>query len=125
MKTLLLALALLASCLHAQAKEYKIYACLLEDTPVELADGQKWLMDKGDVFPVLMYKDSQKKMVLQLAATTFMVESARARILKDEEVAAGLENYRKTVETYEKGKAAKAEDKAQAKPAPAPAAPKP
>lgn len=119
MKTLFLALTLLAATLHAGAKEYKIYATLLEDTPVELADGQKWLMDKGDVFPVLMYKDSQKKVLLQLAGTNFMVESARTRVLRDEEVAAGLENYRKTVETYEKGKAAKAEEK------PAPAAPKP
>lgn len=81
-------------------KPFKLYAMLLEETPVELEDGARWVMDKGDVFPVLMYKEMQTKVVLQLAGTRFWTETKRIRILRDNEVAAGLVNYRKNVETY-------------------------
>ena len=91
----------------AGAREYKLYAALLEDTPVELSDGARWLMDKGDVFPVLMFKDSQSNVVLQVAGANFMMETKRVRILEPKEVSAGLAVYRKTVETYLKTKAEK------------------
>ncbi len=93
--------------LPANAREYKLYAVLLGDTPVELSDGARWMMDKGDVFPVLMFKDSQTRVVLQLAGATFMLEAKRVRILKDEEVAPGLAIYRRNVELYLKSKADK------------------
>jgi hypothetical protein len=88
-------------------KEFKLYAEFLEDTPVELSDGAKWMMDKGDVFPVMMYKEMQKKIVLQLAGATFMTETQRVRILDEYEVPAGLVRYRKNVETYLRGKSDK------------------
>jgi hypothetical protein len=84
----------------AAAKEFKLYATLLEDTPVELADGAKWMMEKGDVFPVLMYKEMQTKIVLQLAGTSFWTETKRVRILRDDEVKDGLVNYRRNVQAY-------------------------
>jgi hypothetical protein len=81
-------------------KPYKLYAEMIENTPVDLADGGKWMMDKGDVFPVLMYKELQTKIVLQLAGTSFWVDTAKVRILKNNEVEKGMESYRKNVATY-------------------------
>ena len=95
-------LALLA--LPASAREYKLYAALIDDMPVELSDGAKWMMDKGDVFPVLMFKESQTKVVLQLAGANFLTDTSRVRILENREVPAGLLVYRKNVEVYLKTK---------------------
>jgi len=93
--TLLVALAPAAS-----AREFKLYAILLEDTKVELSDGAVWMMDKGDVFPVEAYKNQQKNIILRLAGATFATETSSTRILKGDEIAAGLEAYRKTVRAY-------------------------
>ena len=81
-------------------KEFKLYAQFTADTRVELSDGAMWMMDKGDTFPVVAYKNLQKNIVLQLAGATFMTETIRVRIIKDEEVEAGLESYRKNVRAY-------------------------
>ena len=123
MKGFLRMLLFAALALTAHAREYKLYAALTEDLPVELSDGAKWMMDKGDVFPVLMYKDSQTKIVLQLAGANFITETKNVRILEQREVPAGLVIYRKNVESYvksisEKWKAAYEPKK------PAPEAPK-
>src|SRR5262245_34884103 len=105
MRTLLFCLAsllLATSPTFAQTKkkEFKLYAQFTLDTRVELSDGAMWMMDKGDTFPVVAYKNQQKNIVLQLAGATFMIDTARIRILKDEEVEAGLEAYRKNVRAY-------------------------
>lgn len=105
MKTVVALLSLLIVGLGAQAKEFKLYATLLEDMPVQLGDGAKWMMEKGDVFPVVMYKEMQTKIVLQLAGTQFWTDSKRVRILRDDEVATGLATYRKTVQAYLDSKA--------------------
>ena len=107
MKGLLRILLLIAFATPAGAREYKLYATLLDDTPVDLSDGAKWMMDKGDVFPVLMFKDSQTSIVLQVAGASFAMETRRVRILDPKEVPAGIGIYRKTVETYLKTKAEK------------------
>ncbi len=91
---------LLALSSAASAKEFKLYAMLLDDTPADLADGSKWQMDKGDVFPVLMFKEMQTKVVLQLAGTSFWTEASRVRILKESEVPGALGSYRKNLEAY-------------------------
>src|SRR5580765_8846455 len=108
MKVFLRLVLMLAVCaVSATAKEFKLYAILVEDLPVELSDGARWMMDKGDVFPVFMYKESQTKIILQLAGANFMTETKRVRILEDDEIQAGLVNYRKNVETYLKSKSEK------------------
>jgi hypothetical protein len=84
----------------ASGGEFKLFAEFIEDTRVELSDGAVWQMDKGDVFPVESYKNQQKNIVLRIAGATFMTETARTRILKPPEVAAGLEIYRKNVRSY-------------------------
>jgi len=97
------AVALALLCTFAQpiaAKEFKIYAGFTEDTKVELSDGAIWMMDKGDVFPVVAYKDQQKNIVLQLGGATFMTETARVRVLPKEEIEAGIEVYRKNLRSY-------------------------
>ena len=100
MKGFLRLLLLAALALTADAREYKVYAALIEDMPVELSDGAKWMMDKGDVFPVLMYKDSQTKVVLQLAGANFITDTKHVRILEPRDVPAGLVVYRRNVESY-------------------------
>jgi hypothetical protein len=124
MKTVLLLLSLVtvfAPQIHA--KEFKLYAILLEETQVELDDGAKWLMDKGDVFPVVMYKDLRKNIVLQLAGTQFRTETKRVRILEPGEVAQGLENYRKNVQAYLDSKAKRLKSELQPRPGAEPSVP--
>jgi len=84
----------------ARAYEFKLYATFIEETRVELSDGAVWMMDKGDVFPVVQYKNMQKNIILQLAGATFMTDTERVRIIKPEEVPAGIEKYRDNVRGY-------------------------
>ena len=100
----ILAFALLTSLAAAEAqgkRRYILYATLLDDTPVELSDGAHWMMDKGDSFPLLMFKDQQTAVVLQLAGTTFRVETRQVRIAESKDVTAAMvANYRQNVQTY-------------------------
>lgn len=82
------------------AKEFKIYAAFTEEAKVELSDGAIWMMDKGDVFPVVAYKDQQKNVVLQLGGASFMTETAKVRVLAKSEEAEGIEVYRKNLRAY-------------------------
>lgn len=111
MRTLSLLIPLLAIACAARAYEYKLYATFVEDTRVELSDGAVWMMDKGDVFPVEAYKNMQKNIVLRLAGATFMTDTPRVRILKPEEVPAGLEKYRANVRSYLDSTSKKIQDK--------------
>ncbi len=81
-------------------KTYTVYAQFLEDTPVDLSTGARWMMDKGDCFPVYMFKNQQTKIVLQLASATFMVDASRMRILKDADAGTALQSYRKNLATF-------------------------
>lgn len=92
--------SLLMLALPVAAKEFKLYAAFIEDTKVELSDGAIWMMDKGDVFPVVAYKDLRKNIVLQLGGATFMTETARIRVLEKAEEAEGIEIYRKNLRQY-------------------------
>jgi len=95
---------LLAFCTLAPAQEKKrfvLYAALLESTPVQLADGSKWQMDKGDTFPVVMFKEQQTKIVLQLAGTSFVTDASRVKVIAENELTeAHLSNYRYNVTQY-------------------------
>ena len=105
MKSLCLLLALLVSVSQpaqaAEKKHFTLYGMLLDTLPVDLADGAQWMMDKGDTFPVVMYKDQQTKIVLQLAGTSFVIEAKHVRVFEDKELtAAALASYRRNVQTY-------------------------
>ena len=105
MKLLCLLLALLVSASppaqSAEKKHFTLYAMLLDTLPVDLADGAQWMMDKGDTFPVVMYKDQQTKIVLQLAGTSFVIEAKHVRVFEDKELTpAALASYRRNVQTY-------------------------
>ena len=91
---------LLLLALPLAAKDFKIYAAFTEDTKVELSDGAIWMMDKGDVFPIVAYKDLQKNIVLQLGGATFMTETAKVRVLAKAEEVEGIEVYRKNLRAY-------------------------
>lgn len=89
-------------------KKPQLFAMLTEDTPVDLADGARWMMDKGDAFPVVMFKEQQTKLVLQLAGTTFMIPAKNAHVLDEKELTEEvLQAYRRNVATYLDGKAKK------------------
>ncbi len=101
-------LLLLASVLPAAAGERVIlYAMLLESTPVELSDGSKWQMDKGDCFPVVAYKEEHTLIILQLASTSFVLPATKARIISDKELPGAVASYRANVNTYINGFAAR------------------
>ena len=117
---LLTALGLTPALSGAAPGDFKLYATFIEDTRVELSDGAVWMMDKGDVFPIQAYKNMQKNVILQLAGATFTTDTSRIRVLKPEEVPAGIETYRNNVRAYLESTTKKMLDKLQEKPAPKP-----
>jgi hypothetical protein len=120
MKLLLLALLCLLGTLSpacAKGKPTVLFALLIADTPVDLEDGAKWMMDKGDAFPVLMFKEQQTKVILQLAGTRFMIPVDRVRIIEEKKITPEMRAaYRRNVETYLRGKEEKWIDGATPKP---------
>lgn len=110
LSNLLILLSTLSIAPLSQAAEFKLYAIFNEDTRVELSDGAVWMMDKGDVFPIKAYKNMQKNVILQLAGATFMTDTVRIRVLKPDEVNAGIEVYRKNVRSYLEATSKKMED---------------
>lgn len=85
----------------AEKKRYVLYAMLLDTLPVDLADGAQWMMDKGDTFPVIMFKEQQTKVMLQLAGTSFMIDVKHVKIIEEKNLTAGeLASYRRNVQTY-------------------------
>lgn len=92
----------------AEKKRYILYATFLGDTPVELSDGSRWMMDRGDSFPILMFKEQQTLVVLQFAGTQFPTETSRVKITPGEQVTPEMvANYRRNVEGYVNGKSEK------------------
>ena len=91
-----------------------LYAKLLQDLNVELTDGSKWAMEKGDCFPVVAYKESHTKLILRLASTSFVVAGNDAAIVSDKETPAAIERYRSTLQTYINGFSARWKARAEA-----------
>jgi hypothetical protein len=84
-----------------EKQRFALYGMLIDNIPVDLADGAQWMMDKGDTFPVVMFKEGQTKAILQLAGTTFVVETRHLRIIEQKNLTAGeLASYRRNVQTY-------------------------
>ena len=77
-----------------------LYVTLLENAATELSDGAKWQMNKGDCFPVVSYKESHTKVILQIASATFMIPAEKTRVLSEKDLPAALANYRANVNTY-------------------------
>ena len=85
----------------AEKKRFALYGMLLDNIPVDLADGAQWMMDKGDTFPVIMFKEAQTKVLLQLAGTNFLVETKHVKVIDEKNLTAGeLASYRRNVQTY-------------------------
>jgi len=98
---LLLTLSFLAL-VHAgpEKKRYIVYAEFQQDTMVDLSDGSKWAMDKGDCFPIYMYKEHQTKVVLQLGAATFWTDATRVRVMNPDETDKAVVSYQKNLQNY-------------------------
>lgn len=94
-------LALGCSVQAGEKKHYILYAMLMADTPVQLSDGARWMMDKGDTFPVVMFKEQQTKLVLQLAGTTFITGAENVKVVEEKDVTPQqLATYRTNVQHY-------------------------
>jgi len=110
---ILFALFLVSTCalLPAQEKEkkrYVLYGILLENSPVHLADGSDWEMDKGDTFPVVMYKEQRTKIILQLAGTSFLIDTKKVKVIEEKELTEQLlASYRNNVSSYLESKSKK------------------
>lgn len=105
---LVFSVLLAATGLAAEKKRFILYATFLSDTPVELSDGARWMMDRGDSFPILMFKEQQTIVVLQFAGTQFLTEASRVKITPGEEVTPEMvANYRRNVQGYVDGKSEK------------------
>ncbi len=116
--TLICALLLVFASADGAGKKPLLFAMLTKDTPVQLEDGAKWMMDKGDAFPVVMFKEQQTKLVLQLAGTTFLIPAANVHILEEKELTEEvLAAYRRNVASYIDGKSKKWQAAAEGKPA--------
>lgn len=100
---LLLALGLVVSAQNTVTpakKPYERYAQFIEDTRVELSDGAVWMMDKGDCFPIYMFKEQQTKVVLKIASATFQVDAVNLKVLPESENEMALVSYRKNLAQY-------------------------
>ncbi len=112
----LIAILLLAFCTvpSPASERVVLYARLLEDLTVELTDGSKWQMEKGDCFPVVAYKESHTKLILRLASTNFVVAAEHAAIIAEKETPVAVERYRATLQTYINGFSARWKANAEA-----------
>jgi hypothetical protein len=97
-----------------EKKRFALYATFLENTPVQLADGAKWQMDKGDTFPVVMFKEQQTRIILQLAGTSFIVNADRVRWFEEKDLTeAQLATYRANVQNYLESRSEKWKEQAK------------
>ena len=104
MKVLVCLLGFLGAFLQASAAErVLLYARLTENLVVDLTDGSRWSMDKGDCFPVVAYKEAHTKLILQLAGAQFMVPANKAKIVPSKEESDAVLKYRANVNTYLNG----------------------
>jgi hypothetical protein len=107
---LLVLLALVLGCsLHAaEKKRFVLYAMFMANTDVHLADGTHWIMDNGDTFPIVMFKEQQTKVVLQLAGTTFLTEAVNVMVIQEKNLTSEqLATYRANVQRYLDGRVEK------------------
>ena len=100
-------LAILLACTAAQAapnekKPFVKYAQLMDTAQVQLSDGSVWIMDKGDCFPIHMFKDRRTNVILRIASATFQIPAYQVREMRDDEGAAATASYEKNVDNYVK-----------------------
>jgi hypothetical protein len=106
-------LVLVLGCSAARAaekekKHFVLYAMFMANTRVQLTDGTEWIMDKGDTFPLMMYKEHGTKVVLQLSGTSFLTSTANIQVIQEKDVTPEqLATYKANVEHYLDGQAEK------------------
>ncbi|HEY3898787.1 MAG TPA: hypothetical protein VGM54_09255 [Chthoniobacter sp.] len=91
-----------------EKKHFVLYAMFLANTRVQLTEGSEWIMDKGDTFPLMMFKEHGTKVVLQLSGTSFITSAANVRVIEEKDITPEqLASYRTNVEHYLDGQAEK------------------
>lgn len=83
-------------------KPYVAYAKFIERAQVELGTGAVWMMDKGDCFPIYMFKNQQKKIILRLGDTFFSTETRRISVVPDADANAAEASYQKSLASLPK-----------------------
>jgi len=96
----IIALLLLAALQTRAGEPVILYARLLDSLGVSLPDGAKWEVRKGDCFPVVAYRESHTKLILQLASNGFYIPASKAEIVEDKDVPAAMTSYRASVNKY-------------------------
>jgi len=117
---LILAMSMVCAAANAAPNEKKPfvkYAELIDTNQVQLSDGSVWIMDKGDCFPIHMFKDRRTVVILKIASATFMVPAYQVREMRNDEQFAAEANYQKNVDNYWKA-VAKREKTSEAPAAP-------
>lgn len=84
-----------------EKKRFTLYAEMKIGFYVDLGDGRKWAVERGDTFPVIMFKEQHTKVILQLAGTQFWINSEWVRTIEEKDITPlHLATYRKHVEKY-------------------------
>jgi hypothetical protein len=83
-----------------EKKRYVRYAEFIVDTEVELSDGSVWRMDKGDCFPIHMFKDQQTRVILKLDTASFSAPMYTVQMVPEREQKRAEAAYQKMVQTY-------------------------
>ena len=110
----IVALLLLFALQAGAGEAVTLYARLRDVMVVELSDGAKWQMEKGNCFPVVAYKESHTKLILQLAGTAFIIPAEKAEIVADKDIPAAIASYRENVTAYLDGFSARWRKNAEA-----------
>ena len=83
-----------------EKKAYVRYAEFIVDTEVELSDGSVWRMDKGDCFPIHMFKDQQTRVILKLDTANFSAPMYSVQMVPEREQKRAEAAYQKMLQTY-------------------------
>src|SRR5690348_4588122 len=82
-------------------QHYLLYAQVMGNVQVQLASGGVWQVKKGDVFPVIMFKEQQTIAVLQLAGATFRLSTEWLKLIEAKDVTEEqTASYRASVERF-------------------------
>ena len=88
-----------------EKKRYIRYAEFIVDTEVQVSDGSVWRMDKGDCFPIHMFKDQQTRVILQLDTATFSAPMYSVQMVPERDEKRASAAYQKMVDNYLQSKA--------------------
>lgn len=89
-------------------QRYMLFAQAMGSVLVQLNAGGSWQVTKGDLFPVIMFKERQTIAVLQLAGTNFRLATDWLKLVEPKDVTEEqFATYRAAAERYQTAQDAK------------------